>query len=87
MPLEYITTRELEGKNTGKIRIFKLKEDDTATTELTCPECGASEQRKEVWSEPFLVGTGANRKFNIKCSKCGFSKKVLKLKKEAKKKK
>lgn len=84
--IEYITTRELEGKTNGKIRISKLKEESNATVEFTCPECGASEKRNESWNEPFLEGTGVNKKFNIRCSKCGHSLKLLKLKKEVKKK-
>lgn len=84
--IEYITTRELEGKIKRKIRILKLKEDNNATIEFTCPECGSSEKRNESWSEPFIEGTGANQKFNVKCSKCSFSVKLLKLKKEVKKK-
>lgn len=84
--IEYITTRELESKVKGKIRILKLKEDNDATIEFTCPECGFSEKRNESWGEPFVEGTGANQKFNIKCSKCEFTVKLLKLKREIKKK-
>lgn len=84
--IEYITTRELEGKTNGKIRIMKLKEEDDATVEFMCPECGVEEKRNESWSEPFMEGAGANQKFNVRCSKCGFSVKLLKLKKKVKKK-
>jgi hypothetical protein len=90
MALEYITTRELQnssGKITGKIRIFKSKEETDADIELTCPSCGYTEKRKEAWSEPFIEGSGKNQKFNVNCSKCGFSVKLMKLKKEVKKKK
>jgi uncharacterized C2H2 Zn-finger protein len=83
MPLEYITTRELE--NNGKIRIVKMSEDPQALVELTCPKCGAVEKTKENWTS-FVEGSGANQKFNVKCSKCNHSFKMLKLKKEAKKK-
>jgi acetone carboxylase gamma subunit len=83
MPLEYITTRELE--NNGKIRIAKMSEDPQAIVELTCPKCGATEKRKENWTAPFVEGEGVNKKFNVKC-KCGHSFKMLKLKKEVKKK-
>lgn len=65
---------------------MKMREEGEARVDLTCPECGASEKRKEVWTEPFVTGEGASQKFNLKCSKCGFSMKILKLKKEAKKK-
>ena len=89
MALEYITNRELgnsSGQNTGKIRILKLKEEMGANVELTCPECGTSEKRKEVWGEPFVIGSGASKKFTLACNKCGFKINLLKLKKEVKKK-
>ncbi len=86
MALEYITTRELEGKNAGKIRILKMKEESDANVEIECPECGASDKRKEKWVSPFVEGTGTNMKFNVKCSKCGFAVKMMKLKKEVKRK-
>lgn len=88
MPIEYITTRELENKNgqaKGKIRILKLKEDAKAAVDFVCPECCNSEKMEKEWSEPFLEGSGTNQKFSISC-KCGYSKKILKLKKEVKKK-
>jgi DNA-directed RNA polymerase subunit RPC12/RpoP len=89
MALEYITTRILansKGEEKGKVRIIKMAEDTFATVELTCPECGFTESRKENWSVPFTEGEGKNQKFNIRCSKCGFSVKLMKLKKEVKKK-
>jgi predicted RNA-binding Zn-ribbon protein involved in translation (DUF1610 family) len=90
MALEYITTRELEdssGKPAGKIKIMKLKEETEANVEFTCPSCGYTEKRKEAWAEPFVEGTGKNQKFNVKCNKCGSSVKLMKLKKEVRKKK
>ncbi len=90
MALEYVTTRELgnsSGKITGKIRILKLGEEPDANVELTCPECSNIEKRKEVWGEPFVTGAGVNKKFTLACNKCGFKINLLKLKKEAKKKK
>lgn len=87
--LEYITTRELKnssGEINGKIKIMKLKEESEANVELTCPSCGHAEKRKENWSEPFVEGSGANQKFNVNCTKCGFSIKLMKLKKEVRKK-
>jgi len=87
MAIEYITTRELESKKGGKIRILKLQEQADAVVEFTCPECGFAEKRKEAWSSPFIEGEGANLKFNLSCKKCGFKNKILKLKKEVKKKK
>lgn len=90
MPLEYITTRELQnskGEAKGKIRIVKMRENSQADIDLTCPECGASVKMKEEWAEPFTQGTGSKQTFNLTCSKCGFKIKLLKLKKEAAKKK
>ena len=85
--LEYITTRELEGKTAGKVRIVKMKEDDFAQIEFTCPECGNAEKKREKWAEPFMQGEGSNAKFFVTCSACNVTQKMLKLKKEVKKKK
>lgn len=90
MALEYITTRELANKAgavTGKVRIMKKQEDSQAMVEITCPECGASEKRMEDWKEPFTVGEKSKQSFSVKCNKCGNVVKMLKLKKEASKKK
>ena len=87
MPLGYITTRELEGKVPGKIRIMKMKEDDFAQIDFTCPECGKNEKRKENWSEPFVQGEKSKQTFLVTCSQCKTVQKFLKLKKEVKKKK
>lgn len=87
MVLEYITTRELEGKVAGKIRIVKMKEDDFAQIDFTCPECGKNDKRKEKWTEPFVQGEGVNEKFFVACSSCKNTQKLLRLKKEVKKKK
>jgi len=90
MAIEYITTRGLEnssGEVKGKVRILKLAEEAEATVEYTCPECGFSENRKEGWKEPFIEGTGTTQKFNFSCKKCGYKIKLMKLKKEVKKKK
>ena len=86
MALEYITTRELEGKVGGKVRIVKMSEEPDASIELTCPQCGASQTSKQTWGEPFVTGEGSNQKFNVACTKCDFKTKLLKLKKEVKKK-
>jgi predicted RNA-binding Zn-ribbon protein involved in translation (DUF1610 family) len=85
MAIEFITTRDLKDKTgqvTGKVRIMKLKEENEASVSYTCPECGYSEQRKELWEEPFLTGKGANKKMRFSCAKCGYNISVLKLKKE-----
>lgn len=90
MTLEYITTRDLTnsaGELRGKVRIMKTKEEEQAQLEITCPECGVTQKRKENWTEPFVNGAGAKQAFTIKCSKCKFATKLLKLKKEAMKKK
>ena len=90
MQIQYVTARNLEnskGEEKGKARILKLVGEREATVDFTCPECSFSENRKESWLEPFVIGNGANKKFNIKCSKCGFSVELMKLKKEIKKKK
>lgn len=90
MTIEYITTRELQNKSgqvTGKVRIVKTAEESDAMIDLTCPECGASEKKKEAWTEPLVTGEGSKTKFEVKCNKCGHVVKMLKLKKEAAKKK
>jgi len=89
MPLEFITTRELVDKAgvvKGKVKLMKLVEEPDAVVEYVCPMCGFSEKRKIAWAEPFVTGTGANKKFCVTCDKCGFQMKFLKLKKEAAKK-
>jgi len=90
MPLEFITTRELEDKDgavKGRVKLMKLAEEPDALVEYTCPMCGFSEKKRVAWSEPFVTGTGANKKFCVPCGKCGFQMKFLKLKKETSKKK
>jgi len=90
MPIEFATNRELANKSgelKGKIRILKLKEESDALVDYTCPECGFSERRREAWQEPFVSGSGANKKFLVRCGKCGYEMRFLKLKKEAAKKK
>jgi DNA-directed RNA polymerase subunit RPC12/RpoP len=85
MSIEFITTRELENKSgelKGKVRIIKLKEEDKAMVDFTCPDCGHSEKKEELWQEPFVTGSGANKKMNVVCRGCGKRITVLKLKKE-----
>lgn len=82
MAIEFITTREVSGKAAGKVKIVKLAEEPEAHVEYTCPECGFSEKRREKWSEPLVSGAGANKKFNVTCSKCKSRIKFVKLKKE-----
>ena len=90
MTLEYITNRELQnrsGEPKGKIKILKMREEDHAQVDFTCPECGANDKRKESWAEPFTSGEKSKQRFMVKCGKCGFVLNMLKLKKEAAKKK
>ena len=90
MTTEFITNRELQnkaGEVAGKVRIMKVKEEQEATIAYTCPECGHSEQRKELWQEPFLTGNGASKKLNFSCAKCGNKVSILKLRKEIAKEK
>ena len=86
MALEFITTRELEDKSgavKGKVKLMKLAEETDALVEYACPACSFTEKKKISWTEPFVSGTGANKKFCVPCGKCGFEMKFLKLKKEA----
>jgi hypothetical protein len=90
MAIEFVTTRELAnkaGEDKGKIRIMKLKEQAEALVDYTCPECGHTEKKKELWQEPFVTGSGANRKMNVVCTGCGKKMTVLKLKKQIAKEK
>lgn len=86
MTVEFITTRELKnkaGEVKGKVKIMKLAEESDTLVEYTCPECSYTERKKDAWAEPLVSGTGANKKFLVKCGKCGHEMKFLKLKKEA----
>ena len=90
MAIEFMTTRDLKNKDgevTGKVRIAKMKEENKAMVDLTCPMCGHSEKREEAWEEPFVVGKGANKKMYPVCSKCGHKVVVLKLRKQIAKEK
>ena len=90
MVIEFITTRELKNKRgemKGSVRILKLKEEDKAMVDFTCPECGHAEKREEVWQEPFVTGSGANKEMNAVCKKCGYRVTILKMKKEMQKEK
>lgn len=90
MAIEFITTRELtdkSGKLKGKVRIMKLKEENKAVVDFTCPMCGQSEKREEIWAEPFVTGVKANKKMQVVCIKCGHKVVVLKLRKQIAKEK
>ena len=62
----YHTQRKL-GSN-GKIKVLVINGE--AQVEYICPNCGNYEYLKKEWRKPFLV----------KCSKCGESIKVQKMK-------
>jgi len=86
MALEFVTTRELADKSgsvKGKIRMMKMEGEPDALVEYTCPACGFSEKRKDAWQPPLVTGEGASKKFCVRCGKCGFEMRFLKLKKEA----
>ena len=77
MEVSYVTTRSLEnskGEVKGRIRIIVYKGENEANIEYTCPECGFSEKKKEIWKKPFRT----------KCSNCGYSIKVTSLRAEIK---
>ena len=90
MAIEFITMRKLAnkaGEEKGKIRIMKLKEQPEALVDYTCPECGHAEKKKELWQEPFVIGSRANRKMTVVCAGCGKKMTVLKMKKQLAKEK
>ena len=71
----YHTRRELENK--GKVRILLIKGETTAHVEVICPHCGHPDYRKEEWKK---VSKAAKIRLSFKCSKCGKTIKVEKLK-------
>lgn len=80
MEIAYITTRNLENSANqikGRIRVIVLKGENTAEVDLTCPECGFEQKKREVFKMPFSTS----------CEKCGFKIKLQSLRKEIKKKK
>jgi len=90
MAIEFITTQEIKdrsGEVKGKIKIIKVKEEENAMVDFTCPKCGHQEKSEQPWCEPFVIGEKMNRQLFPKCNKCGHIEKVVKLKKAAKKEK
>lgn len=76
----YVTNRTLKNKaekETGKLRAFVLTGSNIAEVDYTCPECLFSEHTKAEFKRPF----------SVKCSKCGFLLRILKIKDEIKKEK
>jgi ribosomal protein L37AE/L43A len=79
MEIRYITTRDLQnssGEIKGKVRVIVLKGESTANIDLTCPECGHTQNKKQEFKLPL----------NLQCEKCGFKMKLESLRKEIKKK-
>jgi predicted RNA-binding Zn-ribbon protein involved in translation (DUF1610 family) len=79
MEIRYITTRDLQnssGEVKGEVRVIVLKGENFANIDLTCPECGHVQKKKEEFKLPL----------NLKCDKCGFEVKLESLRKEIKKK-
>jgi ribosomal protein L44E len=79
MEIRYITTRDLKnssGEVKGKVRVLVLKGQEIADIDLTCPECGHAQKKKEEFKLPL----------NLECEKCGFKIKLESLRKEIKKK-
>jgi formylmethanofuran dehydrogenase subunit E len=72
---DYHTLRALD--NNGKIRALVVKGENIIHIELICPKCGNYDYRTEEWKQ---VSKAAKIRFSIKCSKCGNTVKVEKLK-------
>jgi ribosomal protein S27E len=67
----YHTNRTVDG--TGKIRVLATK-DNVAHVEYKCPKCTNEDYTESEWKRPF----------SVKCSKCGGTIKVPKLKQQFK---
>ncbi|MEM5853079.1 MAG: hypothetical protein QXG39_00475 [Candidatus Aenigmatarchaeota archaeon] len=79
MEIRYITTRDLKnssGEVKGRIRVIVLKGENEAEIDLTCPECGYIQKKKQEFKMPL----------NVECEKCKFKIKLESLRKEIKKK-
>lgn len=72
---DYHTLRALE--NNGKIRALVVKGENIIHIELICPKCGNYDYHTEEWKQ---VSKAAKIRFSIKCTKCGNTVKVEKLK-------
>ncbi len=77
---DYHTLRTLE--NNGKIRALVIKGENVLHIEYVCPKCGHYDYQTQEWGK---VSKGAKYRFEAKCSKCGTSIKVEKLKGKKKK--
>ena len=78
MEIRYITTRDLQnsaGQIKGKVRVIVLKGEDVANIDMSCPECGYVQKKKQEFKLPL----------NLQCEKCGFKIKLQSLRKEIKK--
>ncbi|MEM5869956.1 MAG: hypothetical protein QXR09_02190 [Candidatus Aenigmatarchaeota archaeon] len=79
MEIKYITNRDLQnsaGQVKGKVRVLVLKGETIANIDLTCPECGCVQKKKQEFKLPL----------DLQCEKCGFKVKLQSLRKEIKKK-
>ena len=88
LAIEFITTQEIKdrsGEVKGRVKVVKLKEEPNAMVDFTCPKCGHQEKSEQPWAEPFMTGKKMNRQLFPKCSRCGHTEKIIKLKKAAKK--
>jgi predicted RNA-binding Zn-ribbon protein involved in translation (DUF1610 family) len=77
---KYITNRVLlnkAGEESGNIAVLVPNDSNTAKVKYKCSECGHSEMTESEWKRPF----------SVKCSGCGFTIKLPKLKDEIKKEK
>ena len=72
---DYHTLRILE--NNGKVRALVIKGESLVHIEVVCPKCGNYEYKTQEWGK---VSKGAKYRFESKCSKCGSTIKVEKLK-------
>ncbi|MBN2043278.1 MAG: hypothetical protein JW754_05755 [Candidatus Aenigmarchaeota archaeon] len=74
---KYVTNRAARnkaGEEAGSIRVLVKTGSDMAETDYTCPECTHSEHVEKEWKRPF----------SVKCSKCGYTMRLPKLKDELK---
>lgn len=72
---EYHTLRVLE--NNGKVRALVIKDENIVHIELICSKCGTYTYNVQEWKH---VSKGAKYRFEVKCSKCGNTIKIEKLK-------
>ena len=77
---KFVCNRQVENKArelTGRVKAYVPADEDTLYGEYTCAECGHNDKINQVWK----------RHLNVKCSKCGFTMKIPKLKDQVKREK